>query len=98
MWHDRILGQSATPLREPSPCIRFRGMRGPELTLSGWMDAFARHLETERHASAHTTSAYLSDLAQFAQFLTTAGRAEDIRSIDVRSLRGFLARLHGSRE
>jgi integrase/recombinase XerC len=63
-----------------------------------WLDRFSVHLSTERHASAHTVDAYLSDLAQFAAYLQSSRQTTDIREIDVRALRGFLARLHGSQE
>jgi integrase/recombinase XerC len=66
--------------------------------MRAWMTRFAEHLAHERHASVHTVEAYLSDLGQFAEYLERSGLGAKVESIDVRSLRGFLARLHGARE
>jgi integrase/recombinase XerC len=66
--------------------------------MHSWIDRFAQHLATERHLSLHTVRAYRADLEQFTAWLAESGRAARVESIDVRSLRGFLARLHGARE
>jgi integrase/recombinase XerC len=56
-------------------------------------EAFLRHLEVERGASAHTRRGYATDLAQFAAFLGDAA----VQTIDTRLVRGWLAGLHRQR-
>ncbi len=51
---------------------------------------FARHLESERRASAHTLRAYLSDLAQYSAYLGEAGVA--LVPSSPAAVRGFIAR------
>ena len=56
--------------------------------------AFVEDLEHRRGLSAHTISNYRSDLLQFESFLLEeTGRAR-VDSVDVLSIRGFLALLH----
>ncbi len=38
-----------------------------------WLELFRTHLEMERRLSAHTVSAYMSDLGEFAAFLSSEG-------------------------
>jgi integrase/recombinase XerC len=55
---------------------------------------FARHLETERRGSAHTTRAYLSDLEQYAAYLRDMG--VPLVPSSPAAVRGFLARAAGA--
>jgi integrase/recombinase XerC len=58
------------------------------------IEQFCRYLETERNVSVHTVSAYRSDLAQFAAFLSGQqgqGGAEEVNHLTVRH---YLAQLH----
>ena len=65
-------------------------MTGAATAFESHRDAFLRHLEIERNASAHTRRGYATDLAQFATVLGTA----TVESIDTRLVRGWLAALH----
>jgi integrase/recombinase XerC len=58
--------------------------------------AFLRHLEVEKGASHHTLRAYGSDLQQFQAFLTREDRGA-ITDVDARTLRAYLAWLHGQK-
>jgi integrase/recombinase XerC len=58
--------------------------------------AFLRHLEVEKGASLHTLRAYGSDLEQFQAFLTRENRGK-ITDVDARTLRAYLAWLHGQK-
>src|SRR5215472_1172221 len=58
--------------------------------------AFLAHLANERRASSHTVNAYRRDLAQLAEFARDRER-EDLRSIDVYLLRGWLGQLARTR-
>ena len=51
--------------------------------------AFLRHLEAEKHASPHTVKSYRTDLEDFGRIVTV-----DLREVDVRAVRGYLAELH----
>jgi integrase/recombinase XerC len=51
---------------------------------------FAAHLASERRGSAHTTKAYLTDLAQYAAYLAEAG--VPLVPASAAAVRGFLAR------
>jgi integrase/recombinase XerC len=62
--------------------------------LPGEFQRFARHLETERRASAHTRKAYLTDLAQYAAHLAEVNVAAACATPAV--VRGFMARVAGS--
>jgi integrase/recombinase XerC len=66
--------------------------------MRSWIHRFAEHLATERHCSPNTVRAYLSDVEEYAAYLKRAGMPATIASIDVPTLRGFLARIHGARE
>lgn len=57
------------------------------------IDEFLSYLQAERGASPETLRAYSSDLAQFAQYLEEAHGAEDpdIKALELRHLRGFVA-------
>jgi tyrosine recombinase XerC len=56
------------------------------------LEQFLNHLRYERNASAHTISAYRSDLSQLAAFLEE--RETRLRKIDNVAVRAFLAHLH----
>jgi integrase/recombinase XerC len=65
---------------------------------------YADHLRTERNVSPHTLRNYLSDLAQFNQFLRerelcldSAGNV-DARNVDIHVVRAFLAALTRDRK
>ena len=57
------------------------------------IDQFCRYLETERNVSAHTVSAYRSDLGQFAAFLAGLGVGAP-EAVDHLTVRRYLAQLH----
>ena len=65
---------------------------------------YAEHLRGERHFSPHTLRNYLSDLAQFHEFLQERGlcldAAEqvDVRKIDIHVMRSYLAALAKDRK
>jgi integrase/recombinase XerC len=65
---------------------------------------YADHLRHERNVSPHTLRNYLSDLAQFQQFLIErefalgAGGKVDVRKVDVHVVRAFLAALTQDRK
>jgi integrase/recombinase XerC len=65
---------------------------------------YSEHLRTERNVSPHTLRNYLSDLAQFRQFLVErelglGGDGEvDVRKIDIHIVRAFLASLSSDRK
>mgnify|MGYP005810985363 CR=1 FL=1 len=59
-------------------------------TLAPELRRFARHLDTERRGSAHTTRAYLTDLAQYAAYLAEIG--VPLVPSSPAAVRGFLAR------
>ena len=56
------------------------------------VDAFLRHLELERHLSPNTVTAYRSDLAHLATFLSRGHTR--LLEADLGSLRRFLAQQH----
>jgi integrase/recombinase XerC len=65
---------------------------------------YADHLRNERNLSAHTLRNYLSDLAQFRQFLIErelclAGeKSVDVRKVDIHVVRAYLAALTKDRK
>jgi integrase/recombinase XerC len=65
---------------------------------------YADHLRNERNVSAHTLRNYLSDLAQFRQFLIErelclAGKKSvDVRKVDIHAVRAYLASLTKDRK
>src|SRR4029450_886195 len=56
--------------------------------------AFLHSLSAERGASAHTLRSYAADLAELQAFLRTA-KVSSVLAADVRTLRAYLAWLHG---
>ncbi len=60
----------------------------------GWIDSFARHLESERHLSLRTVEAYVRDAEQFVSFCERMGISEgDSGGIGVGLVRKFLSML-----
>jgi integrase/recombinase XerC len=59
---------------------------------AGPLREFMRYLTAEKHASPHTLRAYRADLEQFARHL--ADERLELAAVDVRAVRGWLARLH----
>ncbi|MGE5306676.1 MAG: tyrosine recombinase XerC [Alphaproteobacteria bacterium] len=64
---------------------------------------YADHLRNERNLSAHTLRNYLSDLAQFRQFLIDRGlclegKAVNLRKVDIHVVRAYLAALTKDRK
>lgn len=68
------------------------------------MQNYANHLRSERNLSAHTLRNYLSDLAQFRNFLAARELAfdgndgVDVRRVDIHVVRAFLASLTADRK
>ena len=60
--------------------------------MSDPLAAFLRHLALEKDASPHTLRGYRTDLVEFQGFVGPARRLEDV---DARTVRAFLAHLHG---
>ncbi len=72
--------------------------------MDGLIQKYADHLRNERNVSPHTLRNYLSDLAQFQNFLMerelcldSAGNV-DVRKIDIHVVRAFLAALTHDRK
>jgi integrase/recombinase XerC len=65
---------------------------------------YAEHLRSERNVSPHTLRNYLSDLAQFEQFLIEkelclgGGKTIDVRKVDIYIVRAYLAALTKDRK
>jgi integrase/recombinase XerC len=68
------------------------------------INQYAEHLRTERNVSPHTLRNYLSDLAQFQNFLRErelsldSTGSIDVRKVDIHVVRAFLASLAGDRK
>ncbi|HWB81876.1 MAG TPA: tyrosine recombinase XerC [Nannocystaceae bacterium] len=61
------------------------------------VDDFAEHLRAQRRCSPHTLRAYVSDLRGFMAWVDEArGRAAELADLDVRTVRSWLAALHGN--
>jgi integrase/recombinase XerC len=73
-------------------------------TVEDLIQQYADHLRNERNVSAHTLRNYLSDLAQFRQFLVDrelclAGKKRiDVRKVDIHVVRAYLAALTKDRK
>ena len=57
------------------------------------LGAFLRYLEVEKHASPHTLKSYRTDLEDFRRIAGASG-PDEVRAVDVRGVRAFLAVLH----
>src|SRR5258706_11575600 len=67
--------------------------------MRSWIPRFAQSPASERQLSWHTQSAYLRDVEQLHASLAGALHREPAPAdLDVRALRGFLAKLHGAHE
>jgi len=56
--------------------------------------AFLRHLSLEKDASPHTLRSYRTDLVEFASYVGTGDPSTWLNSVDIRTIRGYLAHLH----
>jgi integrase/recombinase XerC len=70
--------------------------RGEADRMDGAIARFIEHLEVERGASPNTLRSYAADLREFAAFAAREGETE-LRDIDPRLLRAYLAWLHQRR-
>ncbi len=70
----------------PAPAYR-SGVDRPAV-----IEEFAEYLRARRNASPHTLKAYLTDLDQFCEYLSTRNLA--VEAVDHLAIRGFLATLH----
>ncbi|HEY7676130.1 MAG TPA: tyrosine recombinase XerC [Candidatus Methylomirabilis sp.] len=59
-----------------------------------YIGSFLDSLAAERGVSPHTRGAYGRDLAQFRAFLGREGYRDDVRAVDARAIRAYLAALH----
>ena len=59
------------------------------------LEAFLRHLSLEKGASPHTLRSYRTDLLEFIRLGGADASSAWLRGVDVRAVRGYLARLHG---
>ena len=60
------------------------------------LEAFLRHLALEKGASPHTLRSYRTDLLEFIRLSgADASSSGWLRAVDVRTVRAYLARLHG---
>jgi integrase/recombinase XerC len=59
--------------------------------LAGALAAYERHLASERGLSAHTVRAYVGDVAGMLEHAAALGHT-DLRSLDLRTLRSWLAK------
>ena len=67
---------------------------GPDLlpeAFSAALAAYERHLRSERDLSAHTVRAYLGDVTGLLEHAAALGH-EDLASLDIRTLRSWLAK------
>ncbi len=83
-----------SPRPKASPPDERTGGREPSPKLGAHVADFLRALERERHASAHTVSAYKRDLAQLLSFAAERRpEAHEPDDLDVALLRGWLGSL-----
>jgi integrase/recombinase XerC len=87
-----------------SPAFPRSSLRVKIVFVEALVRQYAEHLRAERQVSPHTLRNYLSDLTQFYQFLRerelcldSKGHVE-LRRVDVRVVRAFLAALHQKRK
>lgn len=62
--------------------------------MDNFIKQFTKYLGTERNYSAHTLRAYKRDLAEFRDFLNSAGSAQDLNNIADSDLRRFIGLLN----
>ncbi|MDD3473499.1 MAG: site-specific integrase, partial [Syntrophaceae bacterium] len=68
------------------------------MNLENAIEAFRRHLETEKMRSSNTVKAYMNDLNEFKDYLGTLcqkGALRNIGHVDKNTIRGFLAKKYG---
>ncbi len=85
--------QTSTPAQNSPPAdpgATDRSVPVDEGTLPPEIQRFAAYLRTERRASPHTVKAYLTDLAQYAAYLASAGQGVVPSSPAI--VRAFLSR------
>ena len=66
--------------------------------LDAQIERFARYLQTERRVAARTAETYLRDLGALSAHVSAEGASLDAASLDVRTLRSFLAARPDARE
>lgn len=62
--------------------------------VDSWLDCYRLYLEVEKNYSPHTVKAYLCDLHEFWQYLSTADHDKDFLSPQNWQIRGYLGSLH----
>ncbi len=63
----------------------------PAMKLYEAIEAFERHLLSEKGRSDQTVRAYMADLKDFSSFLEGIDKADEVSSIDSYDVRGFMA-------
>jgi integrase/recombinase XerD len=60
------------------------------VTISSHLRSYKAYLRLERSVAANTISAYLNDIAKFAQYLDFAGKKFEVEKIDVEDIKKFI--------
>jgi integrase/recombinase XerC len=69
---------------------------GVDVTAAGLLEAFERHLRSERGRSEHTVRAYLGDVRALLTFLEDQRGTTDLATLTLRDLRSWLAAMAAS--